>query len=258
MNMNAAIVAITCLSVCIGSACDKKSEQTQTTSTGREDIGLSWYNGYKMPELLAEPIKPTDAKDLVEVNKRKWYAETQVYDEAVPGKIIPLSSCESYQTLSSLRLRAVQEQENIALMEILMMCKATQLMLTATRVEKSFLHDVKLDQTLPSLLPATLALVTSATERTRISKDKSIKFWKDVNKQINVDALGPFHVNYQHVAGMQELELVARGDFNGDNIEDMLITSRDSVKGGTYSAIRLFVLTKNSSAGEIVVKEFTF
>ena len=98
----------------------------------------------------------------------------------------------------------------------------------------------------------------SESEQARLNKDKSIKYWKDVNKIIKVDELGPFHANYQHSGGIQELELVAKGDFDGDQIEDMLLTSRDSVKEGSYSAIRLFMITRTSEASAVMAKEYIY
>ena len=69
-----------------------------------------------------------------------------------------------------------------------------------------------------------------------------------------VELLGPFQASYHHhEGGTQELALVAKGDFNGDGIEDMLITSRDSVEGGSYRAIRLFLLTRISASSAITV-----
>ena len=138
-----------------------------------------------------------------------------------------------------------------------MMCRATQIMLTGTQPEKTWLQNLQFDKSLPGKLPARLSLSAVLGEPSRIARikaDKSLKYWQDVEHITQVEVLGPWHAIYHDDGGgIQELELVAKADFNGDKIEDMLITSNDSVVGGSYGNVRLFMLTKYSEAGEVVM-----
>ena len=102
-------------------------------------------------------------------------------------------------------------------------------------------------------VPATIALVVSPTERARLNADQSRKRWADVTPITQVGTLNPFRANYRHADGAQELALVAKGDFNGDAIEDALMTSRDSVDNGSYGAVRLFLVTRTSATGDVTV-----
>lgn len=242
---------------CVTTACNKKSEPFNTASSTQTTATVLWFSGYTMPALLAEPTQPSGPRDLAEIAKRKWYAEFKVYKESAPDKVITLSTCEAYLPYANQRLWTVVDKENTPFMEIAVMCKATQAMLAATKPEKSYLQDIKFDKNLPNTMPADLAMIISTSEKARIVADKSIKHWQDVYPITKIEDLGQFHANYLHEGGAQELELVAKGDFNSDKIEDVLITSRDSVEGGSYSAVRLFIITKTSEAGEmLVVKEF--
>ena len=49
------------------------------------------------------------------------------------------------------------------------------------------------------------------------------------------------------------LEIYARGDFNGDGLEDLLVRDDSSVVRGTYTDSRLFVLTRRSPAGRLSI-----
>lgn len=48
---------------------------------------------------------------------------------------------------------------------------------------------------------------------------------------------------YRIEGGLQALSVLGLGDFNGDGREDLLASVRDTVEGGSYFNLRLFVLT---------------
>lgn len=234
------------------SGCNKKTESAHPVS---QPAAVTISSGYVLPTLLAEPMAKVDATMLPDLLKRKWYAEFNVYEESQPKTTFTLSNCEQYLSHSKQKLWTVVEKENAPFMELAVMCRATQAMLAAKKVEKSFLQDIQFDPTLPDKLPAKFAMVISLAEQQRLAADTSKKLWRDVLKITKTEITGEKHAKYSHDGGMQELEQVARGDFNGDGIEDMLITSRDSVEGGSYSAIRLFMVTKKSEAGAVELIE---
>lgn len=236
-------------------ACNKKTEQTNSTQPKQTEPSVPWYGGDRIRK-WAEPVQLTSVKDFAKVIKLKWDAEFQVYTEEAPDKVITLSSCEDYLTRATVRLWTVKDYENGVFMNRAMMCRATQIMLTGTKPEKTYLQGLQFDKSLPGKLPVNLAMVTVISERSEIARikgDKSLKLWRDVENITKVEVLGPWHAIYHDEGGMQELELVAKGDFNGDKIEDMLITSRDSVVGGSHKAVRLFLITKLSETGEVVL-----
>lgn len=236
-------------------ACNKKTEPTHSTPPEQAAPFVPWYDGYKMLELLEEPAPLTDARDLANLLKRKWtYGEFRLYKETAEDKVITLSSCEGYLAQASERLWAVKAFEDKWFINIAPMCRATQIMLTGTQPEKTWLQGLQFDKNLPGKLPVHLAMVISTSEQTRIDANKSLKHWQDVYHITQVEVLGSWHAIYRDDGGgIQELELVAKADFNGDKIEDILITSRDSVVGGSYKNVRLFMLTKYSEAGEVIL-----
>lgn len=256
-NRVAVIAALASLVSCAATPGDGKAKPAESF-TQSNTTAVSWYPGYRMSQLLAKPIQPASTSDLAEINRRNWYSEAEViFDEINPKEKFTLSSCNDYLARSArshLRLRTVKPSDNGPFMVIALMCRATQLMQTAKKAERSFLEVIHFDENLPKLLPKAIAMVISGSERARIDADKSIKSWNDVNPIIKVEKLGPFQARYHDDSGgRQELALVAKGDFDGDGTEDMLITSRNNVEGGSYFAIRLFLLTLVSASSAITV-----
>ena len=258
MKPSHVMAAVVFLLACITTtACTKKAEQTNVTQSKQTDPWVSWYGGYRLQLSLAEPMQLTEMTSLPEILKRKWNAEAKVYHEAAPDKVITLSSCKDYLAQSNLPLWSVKEYESIWFINNAVMCRATQIMLTGTKPEKTYLQGLQFDKSLPAKLPVNLSLNTVLNEPSglaRIKADKSLKLWRDVARISKVEVLDPVHAIYRDDSGgIQELELVAKADFNGDKIEDMLITSRDSVVGGSYKAVRLFMLSKHSETGDVVL-----
>ena len=233
------------------SACNKDTGQAANKTVVKNDSAVAWYGGYKMPELLAEPMKNAGVDDLNSIMTRKWYAEFNVYSGHVSGKATVLTNCADYLALQGPVINTVKKNENAAFMELAVMCRATKQILSATNPEHNYLMDIQFNKALPSQLPASVALVISESERKKLNADTSKKTWQDVYHITSVEEAGPNRAIYRHTGGIQELELVARGDFNGDKIEDLMISSRDSVEGGSYNAIRLFVVTRNTEGSEI-------
>lgn len=248
----AVAVGLASLFSCATMPGDGKVKQADVV-TKQNTTAVSWHSGYTMPTLLAKPIQSASIVDLAEIIRRNWYSEFKVTSENAPNEKIKLSSCSDYLVRSDLKLRTVANPDAVPFMEIALMCRATQLMQTARTPERSYLQTVQFNEYLPKFLPKAIAMVVSVSEQARIDADKSIKYLDDVNPTTRVELLGPFQARYHHEGGAQELALVAKNDFNGDGIEDMLITSRDSVEGGSYSAIRLFLLTRVSAANAITV-----
>lgn len=243
------LLAVLCLFAV--AACSDKSAPT-ATQTPRADA-VSWYEGYTLPTLLAQPFSLKSAADLASIGAKKWYAEFALQAEGNPNKTLTVSSCNDYLPHTSEKWRTANERDNAAFMELAVMCRVTQLMRASTRPKQSYLNDLAFNADLPKRLPAAIALIVSQTERARLDADQSRKRWADATPITQMQTLGPFRANYRHAGGAQELALVAKGDFNGDAIEDALVTSRDSVDNGSYSAIRLFVLTRTSASNEVTL-----
>lgn len=251
--MNKCLFYVLCLELLFLGACSEKSARPLETTNA--ELAVNWYSGYKMAELLEQEVTATNIDDISSFSEKKWYAKFSAHHSDDPEQVFSISSCKQFLALSQKALNTTRERDNAPFMEMAVMCRATQKIVNARPAKRSYLNSIVFDADLPALLPKQVAMILSTSESDRIEKDQNIKYWSQVNKITAVDASGPNLATYKFDGGEQELELVARGDFNHDGIEDMMITSRDSVSDGTYSAIRLFKLTRLSENGSVSLLE---
>jgi hypothetical protein len=110
----------------------------------------------------------------------------------------------------------------------------------------SFIRDFRFDANAPRYLPAELATALSEGEsRAAQLADRQGLAWQEYQPNLKVQALSD-HITVQNGPERTRLEIYARGDFNHDDIEDMLMRDDSSVTGGTYSNSRLFLLTRTA------------
>jgi len=137
-----------------------------------------------------------------------------------------------------------------------MMCRPTKLLLNAKPPEKSNIPNDFLNKSMPENFPVEIAFQTSTREAERNANDKSKRYWSDINQNLQFEAISKDRVKFFDDGGSQNISLVGRGDFNADGLEDVLISSRDSVEGGSYFNFRLFALSVNEKGEWQLIEEF--
>lgn len=226
--------------------------------TGTEhSYPVSWSSGYRMADLLSEPRTVEKQQDLQGFLDASWYAEMPVTGTKSSDRAT-FSNCKTYLSEATERTHTLRENQINAFLEIAAMCRATDVLLKATAARLSNIPDEFFNRRTPEKFPVALALEISETESARHERDESVEHWGDVNKQHRIEPISNDQVKFHHDAGMQHLALVGRGDFNGDEVEDLLISSRDSVAGGSYFNIRLFALSVDTKGQWQLIEEFTY
>jgi len=216
------------------------------------------YSGMQLGALLNQAITSNNVADIKTMLKKDWYSAVNVKSLKQPGSTYAIKSCTEYFKLSDKTLTTVRENESSAFTEFALMCEAAKVIIEAKPSKLSFLDDLKFDKQLPNKLPKQIAMVISTTESKKLNANSKLVSWADVNKINKVNIINNVKAIYHHQGSAQEIELMAKGDFNGDGIEDMLISSRDSVVGGSYSALRVYQVTKlNNQAGLEVTNEIS-
>ncbi len=124
------------------------------------------------------------------------------------------------------------------------MCVAAESIAKARPAQYSALSDFKLDADFPHQAPKNMALMISLSETERVLQDDAIVSWAQAEAVKFVSKEGEYQAKYAMEGASQEISLIARGDFNHDNIEDLLLYAQAHVVGGTYTAFRLFWVTK--------------
>lgn len=221
-----------------------------SSAMSRNAEPVTWYAGFTLPELLAEPHPARTKEDIRTMLSQPWYAEIIVAPVSKPDENIALSSCAQYLAQPAGRLESVRERDGAPFMELAMRCQAAQAILAAQPARQSNIPSQFIDKDLPRLLPPEVAMVVSVQESKRLLANKNNRSWGDISRIKKGAILAPNRASFSSDEGSQLIELVARGDFNGDGLEDVMFTSRDSVEGGTYSALRLFQITRRTQDGK--------
>lgn len=214
---------------------------------------VEWFEGYKMGQYLHDPKRIEKSADIRSALAAPWYGEFAMADGAGV-----LASCADYLQVKGSALHAVDPTDEAPFMVLTRMCDASAAILEAKPAEQSHLNNIKFDATLPKALPIEFVLVTSVVDRGRLLNKYPRAHWGDVEEITAVETCGAHCAVYSSAGAKQEVRLVARGDFDSDGISDILVSSLDSLEDGTYSALRLFLLTRRQKDGELeLLREFS-
>lgn len=251
-----AVVPLFVLLFSILSACnDKQPEQ----KIQKNVIPVKIYSGMQLGSLLNKINTKTDTAEIKMMQGKKWYSSVNVISLNNMEKRYSISSCNDYFKHSDEKITPARENEINAYAELVLMCKTAKDIIEAEPSKVSYLSGLELNNDLPRKLPKQFALTTSSTESNKINADVKLVSWADVNKITSVEVSGSHKAIYKQSSATQEIELIAQADINKDGIEDFIISSRDSVANGSYSALRIFCVTKLSQGEAVkVIKEYNY
>lgn len=216
---------------------------------------VQWTGEYSMPDLLDEPSSVSSHEGLRNLLGQRWYADIEVVKaDGEPPEMV--TSCNDYFSLEGKKLHVQNVQERQAFLELIVMCEATQWFVEASASARSGIPAKPLTEDLPEHLPKSLALVTSEAEFQRIMKNPAITNWGEVNDITRMTPESEHRVVYHLEAGQQSVALIGRGDFNRDGTEDILVSVQDTVNGGSYYDLRLFVLSVTEPGKWVVEAQY--
>ena len=184
-----------------------------------------------------------------------WYASIDVKTSKTNQKK-SLSSCTDYLLNKELGLRAEHDQDINPLLEFIVMCEAARLLSQATPANYSKIPANPLDAQLPKKLPKALALLTSKIEWNRAQKNPKLTHWSEVNSITKVENKSAHQSIYYSIGGTQTLSILGHGDINGNKEDDILVAVKDTVTGGTYFNLRLFVLTVTEQGKWRIIEQY--
>jgi hypothetical protein len=168
-----------------------------------------------------------------------------------------VGNCVDYLKYSDAGYKADSDFQMRTLESLGADCRALALLDEAAPAKFSYLQDFRLDKSSLAVLPAQFAVTASNEElQTQAAAARASKSWLQYQPQLKAEvAKGALTVE---AAGMRsDLRLYARGDFNGDGVEDLLIREDYAAIGGTYGGSRLFLLTRGRGERVLqVLKEY--
>lgn len=139
-------------------------------------------------------------------------------------------------------------------------CEAVRALVGASSPKQDYLGKFLLDEKLIRALPAELAFQISRDDERKVASIKSHggSLGEFLGK-VTLKALGPPEDREMIVrddsGGSQLLSVLAEGDFDHDGINDVLISSSNSVTGGSYHAVYLYVVSRLERNGSLVLRQ---
>jgi hypothetical protein len=157
-----------------------------------------------------------------------------------------VSNCSEYLKFSALHFAPPSDRDAAILQFQGVDCQTLGALREAKPARISYLKEFRLDEQSADYLPPSLAPAVSAedTEKARNAEAHGLS-WREfqpglvVKPESDSISVGADGVNTR-------LEIYARGDFNADRLEDILIRTDVSFSAGSYSGSRLFLLTRQS------------
>ncbi|GLR04404.1 hypothetical protein GCM10007906_19920 [Vibrio hyugaensis] len=155
-----------------------------------------------------------------------------------------VSNCKDLATANSAGFTAAKAYEYGAFKAYLTQCQTWSEMAKLAASKRSFISDFKLDDSFPSLAPSALAFVISDESA---KKAKKLSTWDEADHIQRTRIVSELRAEYyDSTDGFQVITVVAKGDYNLDGIEDIVITKENSVLSGSYSSSHGYVLTRMS------------
>ena len=173
------------------------------------------------------------------------------------GRHARVSNCVEYLKLSALHF-APSSDRDVALLKFRGIdCQALQALQKAKPARTSFLDNFHLDAQAVDYLPPDFAPAVSA-EDSQKARDAGARglSWRQFQPGLAVKPdVGSLKAETDGTT--TKLEIYARGDLNGDGMEDLLIRVDVSFTAGSYTDSRLFLLTRESTQGRLkILREY--
>ncbi len=212
--------------------------------------------GYEVEWFDGPDAAPGTREGLAERLSLPWLDGIEVHGTAADADESPitLDSCRDYLEVEDRKVRPLEAGMTALIFQARALdCQAMVLALAARPAAVSHLRTLAFDETLPDALPWEVAMIVSGAEADRIAAERPRATWREAlfGPLTEFSSCGTHCGRYGDPADEQSVMLVARGDFDGDGIEDMLLGSSDAAKGGSYRAVRTFLLTRREPGGRV-------
>lgn len=211
---------------------------------------VAWYGGVFV-------LDPVDSQQALRAQLSQPLA--QVFALAGPeGEAVRIRTCEDLFAADARGLDRAGGDHTAYRYQALS-CYAARAIADAHASTRSSLRDFTLDRTSVQQLPAGLWLALSAADRTKAAAggarfgDLVGEASYDItstatSRQVVVDAAD---------GRTQAIAWVARGDFDGDGGEDLLLATHDTDEGSGYEGFRLAVVSRSAANAPFrIVKTF--
>lgn len=127
----------------------------------------------------------------------------------------------------------------------------------ARPANKSFIENYKITDDPLKNIPANLGLFLCSGDEERRVEDAMVKgqTWKEIYKGSVVSVKNKERIVIKDECQLADISEIARGDFNGDGVEDILLFIAYHILEGSGRSYRHYMLTRLSEDGTLVATE---
>ena len=213
--------------------------------SGAEEPGT--YPIWWSPKLELESLNRIDER----LNRNLWPGSPglNVYKESGSTRVwASMDTCadtirlteEGYQTedYSQLKLR----------LRLLAECRAIEMLKQARPAKTSYASNFVLDRDAVNYLPPMTSMSPSCEGKCwqYTANQKRIP-WGAVGTFLRIDVKSEVEMIVETEGWEDRIEILARADFNGDELEDLILMTRSRATRGTYGAAAMFLLTRETA-----------
>ncbi|MGX9995982.1 MULTISPECIES: ATPase [Vibrio] len=204
-----------------------------------ELIQPQYLDSERTDRFFAREIAQPSKENMQLRNSLDWGYELELKRASDEEKLV--SNCQDLATANSTGFTAAKAYEYGAFKAYLTQCQTWSEMAKLAASKRSFISDFKLDDTFPNFAPSALAFVISDESA---EKAKTLSTWDEADHIQRTQVISEVRAEYyDSTDGFQVITVTAKGDYNADGIEDIVIEKENSVLSGSYSSSHGYVLT---------------
>jgi len=229
-----------------------ESSQADTASS----YPVVWFDEPAIP--FNEEYKISSSKEFYQLLSADWVNVFDLHSSASSSDKMKVNTCNLFFEAQTKDMRLERPSDYAIYKGTGIACCAIKVISMGKPSKQSYVRDFQLDGQAPSFLPPQLGFFTSVSREEAVLNDPNIKSWADVDEIKGVKQVSKNSAEYSlDDDGTLKCEIVALGDFNNDQMEDVLLKTKGWVEGGSYISIQLFILTRKG-AGEKLTLLKTF
>lgn len=192
---------------------------------------------------FVKPVTINNSQQFSEIFNKQWYFSADIKHKELGKKSV--DTCKSLIESIDNNFSAERDFEYGYIQAMNINCQLWQELSLLKRSKVSYLPETIITKDFSNKAPPELALIISNDDERRLVKTKS---WQEMSKIKKVETLNQDQaIYYDNTGGIQKLTLMAKGDFNQDGIEDVVLYMENTVEGGSYNSTYGYILTRLSS-----------
>ena len=224
-------------SVLLGSGCNAANTEINPYYNKDNQSGAFFDNSVVL----------SSASDFLSLLDKPWDYPSDLKHKKLGSKTV--SNCLQLKKHISDGFSAAKAYEHGIVSAQSVICSMWEQMASFKSYKISHMNTLSLNKEFAVQAPARFALLISNDQ---VKKAGAAASWNAVSKIKEVKSHNEMQSTYYDYSGsIQRLTLMAKGDYNGDGVEDQLLYMENSVEGGSYSSAKAYLITRMTADAPI-------